>query len=123
MKLSRSLNYASYVGVLLSYIVTGLAASFVIPVYQHALNSDLPGHPLPGLMLAILIVFSDSKLLIADILLGVLFSGILFYMERSTTMSAYAAAFLSLVLLFNWFQLLTLFVGLSMPFVTLIYKG
>jgi hypothetical protein len=121
VNLARILNYVSYVTAGLVLIGSGLIATTVLGVYHEAFTRDLPGQPLPSLTLFALACANSHAVMIFDIIAGLGFSGLLFYLDRSNEKQrAYVPVCLAIPLIISWFQILVFFVAMSLAFVRLV---
>ncbi|MCE0498415.1 MAG: hypothetical protein LV481_10770 [Methylacidiphilales bacterium] len=124
MNLPRFLNYAAYIGVFLSYWLSGYAASVIAegiyrPILYRALHSPSPYIPsLPGITNLILVLDKQCNFTLTGFVMGVVFSGLLFFLDYGDTKrKIYIPACMAFVLLTEWFFLLIVFWGTTLTFI------
>jgi len=116
----RFLNYVSYVTVGVTFIVTGIAETTAVRFHHQYLARELPDHPLPGLTLSVMAFAQSHALLYLNIFSGIIFSSLLFYLDCGPERRrAFVPFCLTFALIACLVQLLTVFIAMTLPHVTL----
>jgi hypothetical protein len=112
----RILNCIAYIGISFGFVVTGFITSTTTRAFKEFFNRELPGKPLPNLTEFVLAYGTSETALVANLILGVFFVGLLFFLEsgeqkRKQFVPICMAAAFSLVFV----QLGSILLGIAMP--------
>jgi hypothetical protein len=121
VNVARTLNYASYLTVLVSYSLTGIVASALPEHLKRVFDQGMPGKPLPEITHLILDCASYPTTFIVELAVGFLFLGLLLFLEHGDAQRrAYLPSCIAVSLLLCWFQLLIVLLALTMPLIPLV---
>jgi type II secretory pathway component PulF len=103
------------------YALTGLVASLLPKYHKQVYDFGLPGKPLPTITECVLACASFPTTFILELGLGILFFGLFIFMEHGDAQRrAYLPTCLTAALMLSWFQLLIVFLALTLPLIPII---